>query len=73
MTTATVTLSVDEAAARASSEAAAEERRRLELLLQLRLRELTSRLPRPLKALVYEAEVVEITETVKECRDPKDD
>jgi hypothetical protein len=49
MSTDTITLEVDSDTARAFSEASSEERRKLQLLLRLRLRELTSRPTRPLK------------------------
>jgi hypothetical protein len=52
MTTATISIEVDSDAARAFSEASAEERRKLELLLALRLRELTSSPIRPLREIM---------------------
>jgi hypothetical protein len=51
---ATISIEVDERAARAFSEASAEERRKLQLLLDLRLRELTSGPVRPLKEIMDE-------------------
>jgi len=54
MATATISLEVDADTARAFSGASAEERRKLQLLLSLRLRELTARPPRPLKAVMDE-------------------
>lgn len=49
MATATIALEVDADTARAFSAATEEERRKLQLLLGLRLRELTARPVRPLK------------------------
>jgi hypothetical protein len=54
MPTATISLEVDADSARAFSAASAEERRKLQLLLSLRLRELTSRPARPLKEVMDE-------------------
>jgi hypothetical protein len=54
MATATISLEVDADTARAFSAAPAEERRKLQLLLGLRLRELTARPPRPLKEVMDE-------------------
>jgi hypothetical protein len=54
MTTAIIPLEVDADTARAFSAAPEEERRKLQLLLGLRLRELTSRPPRPLKEVMDE-------------------
>jgi hypothetical protein len=54
MTTATISLEVDAESARAFSEASAEDQRKLQLLLGLRLRELTSRPARPLKEIMDE-------------------
>ena len=54
MATATISLEVDADTARAFSAASAEERRKLQLLLGLRLRELTSRPARPLKEVMDE-------------------
>ena len=54
MGTATIALEVDADTARAFSAASAEERRKLELLLGLRLRELTARPARPLKEVMDE-------------------
>ncbi|MBI1917759.1 MAG: hypothetical protein HYS12_23950 [Planctomycetes bacterium] len=54
MATATITLEVDADTARAFSEASAEEQRKLQLLLSLRLRELTARPARPLKEIMDE-------------------
>jgi hypothetical protein len=48
MQTATISLEVDADSARAFSAASEEERRKLQLLLNLRLRELTTRPARPL-------------------------
>jgi len=50
----TIPLEVDADTARAFSEASAEERRKLQLLLRLRLRELTARPARPLKEVMDE-------------------
>jgi hypothetical protein len=54
MGTETISLEVDSDTARAFSEASAEERRKLNLLLLLRLRELTSRPIRPLNEVMDE-------------------
>ena len=54
MTTATISIEVDSDAARAFVQASAEERRKLELLLALRLRELTSGPIRPLRQIMDE-------------------
>jgi hypothetical protein len=54
MATTTISLEVDEDSARAFSAASSEERRKLELLLSLRLRELTARPARPLKEVMDE-------------------
>jgi hypothetical protein len=54
MPTATISLEVDAEAARAFAAASAEERRKLQLLLGLRLQELTSRPARPLKQVMDE-------------------
>jgi hypothetical protein len=54
MATATISLEVDADTARAFSAASAEERRKLQLLLSLRLRELTTRPPRSLKEIMDE-------------------
>ena len=54
MTTATISLEVDADTARAYSAASEGERRKLQLLLGLRLRELTARPPRPLKDVMDE-------------------
>ncbi len=54
MPKATVALEVDADTARAFSAASPEERRKLLLLLGLRLRELTARPARPLKAIMDE-------------------
>ena len=50
----TIAIEVDSDAARAFAEAPAEERRKLELLLALRLRELTSGPERPLQQIMDE-------------------
>lgn len=52
MATTTINLEVDADVARAYTAASEEERRRLQLLLSLRLRELTSRSSRPLKEVI---------------------
>jgi hypothetical protein len=52
--TATITIEVDADAARAFSAASLEERRKLELLLGLRLKELTSSPPRSLRTVMNE-------------------
>jgi hypothetical protein len=54
MATATIALEVDADTARAFSAAPAEERRKMQLLLSLRLRELTARPARPLKEVMDE-------------------
>jgi len=54
MATATISLEVDAESARAFSAASAEERRKLQLLLNLRLRELTARPARPLTEVMDE-------------------
>jgi hypothetical protein len=52
MNTATIPLEVDADTARAFVEASAQDRRKLQLLLGLRLRELTARPIRPLKDIM---------------------
>jgi hypothetical protein len=52
METATISIEVAADAARAFREASAEDQRKLQLLLSLRLRELTSRPARPLKEIM---------------------
>ena len=54
MATATIALEVDAETAQAFSAASAEERRKLQILLGLRLRELTGRPARPLKEVMEE-------------------
>jgi hypothetical protein len=54
MATTTISLEVDVDSARAFSSASAEDRRKLQLLLNLRLRELTARPARPLKEVMDE-------------------
>lgn len=54
MTTATISLEVDADTARAFAAASAEDRRKLQLLLGLRLRELTASPARPLKEVMDE-------------------
>jgi hypothetical protein len=54
MNTASISIEVDEDTARAFSRASAEEQRKLQLLLALRLRELTTGSPRTLKAIMDE-------------------
>jgi hypothetical protein len=54
MSTSTIAIEVDSDAARAFTAASAEERRKLELLLALRLRELTSGPARPLQEMMDE-------------------
>src|SRR5438874_561694 len=54
MTTATISIEVDADTARAFANAPAEERRKLELLLGLRLRELTTSRVRSLKEIMDE-------------------
>jgi hypothetical protein len=51
---ATISLEVDADAAKAFAAATAEDRRKLELLLALRLRELTARAVRPLREVMDE-------------------
>ena len=52
MSTENISIAVDADAARSFSEASPEERRKLELLLRLRLRELTLERVRPLKEIM---------------------
>ena len=70
MATTTISIEVDAAAARAFSQASAEDRRKLELLLNLRLRELTAKPGRPLKEIMdevgLEAEARELTPEILE-------
>jgi hypothetical protein len=54
MATATISIEVDAETARAFREAPPEEQRKLQLLLGLRLRELTARSARPLKEVMDE-------------------
>ena len=54
MNTTSISIEVDEDSARAFSRASAEEQRKLQLLLALRLRELTAAPPRPLKDVMDE-------------------
>jgi hypothetical protein len=54
METATISIEVDAAAARAFREASSQDQRKLQLLLSLRLRELTSGPPRPLQEIMDE-------------------
>jgi hypothetical protein len=54
MTTATISLEVDANTAQAFAAASAEDKRKLQLLLSLRLRELTARPARPLKEVMDE-------------------
>lgn len=54
MTTETISIEVDAQAARAFSDASPDERRKLELLLSLRLSDLTSRPARPLTEIMDE-------------------
>lgn len=54
MQTTAISIEVDAAAAKAFREAPAEEQRKLQLLLSLRLRELTSAPSRPLKEIMDE-------------------
>lgn len=54
MVTETISIEVDPETARAFAAAPAEERRKLQLLLGLRLRELTTGRPRPLKEIMDE-------------------
>jgi hypothetical protein len=52
MATATISIEVDQEAARAFAEASADERRKLQLLLGLRLRELVAGPPKSLKEIM---------------------
>ena len=54
MPTATISLEVDADAAQAFTQSSAENRRKLQLLLRLRLRELTTGPARPLKEIMDE-------------------
>jgi hypothetical protein len=54
MSTATILIEVDADSARAFSQASAEDRRKLQLLLNLRLRELTATAARPLHEVMDE-------------------
>ena len=54
MPTATISIQVDEEAAKAFTTASAEEQRKIELLLRLRLQDLTLGPQRPLKAVMDE-------------------
>lgn len=54
MSTATISIEVDAEAARVFREAPADQQRKLELLLDLRLRELTTRKVRPLEEIMDE-------------------
>jgi hypothetical protein len=54
MATATITLEIDAESARAFAAASTEDRRKLQLLLSLRLRELTARPARPLREVMDE-------------------
>lgn len=54
MSTSTISIEVDPDAARAYREASEKDKRKLQLLLDLRLRELTSKPPRPLKEIMDE-------------------
>ena len=54
MSTASISIEVDEVSARAFSQASAEEQRKLQLLLALRLRELTTGPARPLNEIMDE-------------------
>lgn len=54
MATATISIEVDQEAARAYTEASAEERRKLQLLLSLRLREFVDRRGRSLQEIMDE-------------------
>ena len=54
MSTETIAIQVDADAARAFSSVTPDERRKLELLLSLRLRELTGAPPRPLREIMDE-------------------
>jgi hypothetical protein len=70
METATISIEVDASAARAFREASAEEQRKLQLLLSLRLRELTAGPPRPLNQIMdeigREAEARDLTPDILE-------
>ena len=70
MTTATISLEVDEDTARTFAAATAADRRKLQLLLRLRLREFTVCLPRPLNEAMDDvgrhAEAVGLTPEVLE-------
>jgi hypothetical protein len=54
MTTSTISIEVESGAAQAFAAAASDERRKLELLLSLRLRELTGDRARPLQEIMDE-------------------
>lgn len=54
MTTETITIPVDAETARAYKAASAEDRRKMDLLLRLRLRDLTTSTGRPLKTIMDE-------------------
>jgi hypothetical protein len=54
MSTSTISIEVDAAAARAFNQASAEDQRKLQLLLNLRLRELTATPARPLQVVMDE-------------------
>jgi hypothetical protein len=54
METTTISIEVDADAARAFREASSQDQRKLQLLLSLRLRELTSGPPRPLREIMDE-------------------
>jgi hypothetical protein len=54
MSTSTISIEVDSKTARAFAESSAEEKRKIELLLDLRLRELTSRPAKSLKEIMDE-------------------
>lgn len=54
MSTATIAINVDAEAANAFVNASDQERRKLEMLLDLRLRELTSKTARPLREVIQE-------------------
>lgn len=70
MSTENISISVDADAARTFFQASPEERRKLEILLALRLRELTSKDPRSLKEIMDEigtqAEAKGLTPTLVE-------
>ena len=72
MSTATISIEVNEDAARAFSKAPAEERRKLQFLLDLRLRELTSAPARSLREIMddigAEAEAKGLTPDILESR-----